>query len=151
MAQYRALQEERRIAANAQANITEGLIQGGMQNSEAYVKNAAGILTRGEESLLRQASLLYQRVTQVLRLCVKLRRALESWLGQEPYRAMEVQLLGPAPAPVAKVNNRFRHRLTLAGKNSKELRNLVAHLVRETQHDKENRGVSVFADMNPLD
>ena len=29
MAQYRALQEERRIAANAQANITEGLIQGG--------------------------------------------------------------------------------------------------------------------------
>ncbi len=89
--------------------------------------------------------------SQVLRLCVKLRRALESWLGQEPYRAMEVQLLGPAPAPVAKVNNRFRHRLTLAGKNSKELRNLVAHLVRETQHDKENRGVSVFADMNPLD
>uniref|UniRef100_UPI000A964396 major capsid protein n=2 Tax=Yersinia TaxID=629 RepID=UPI000A964396 len=46
MAQYRALQEERRIAANAQSNITEGLIQGGMQNSEAYVKNAAGILTR---------------------------------------------------------------------------------------------------------
>jgi len=31
---------------------------------------AASILTRGEESLLRQASLLYQRVTQVLRLCV---------------------------------------------------------------------------------
>ncbi|MFT3989756.1 bifunctional [glutamine synthetase] adenylyltransferase/[glutamine synthetase]-adenylyl-L-tyrosine phosphorylase [Aestuariivirga sp.] len=31
---------------------------------------AAGILRRGEESLLRQASLLYQRVTQVLRLCV---------------------------------------------------------------------------------
>ena len=31
---------------------------------------AAGILPRAEESLLRQASLLYQRVTQVLRLCV---------------------------------------------------------------------------------
>ncbi|CNJ18647.1 Uncharacterised protein [Yersinia aldovae] len=46
MAQYRALQEERKIAANAQTNITNGLIQGGMVNSESYVKNEAGILTR---------------------------------------------------------------------------------------------------------
>jgi hypothetical protein len=46
MAQYRALQEERKIAANAQSSITDSLIAGGMSGSETFVKNEAGILTR---------------------------------------------------------------------------------------------------------
>ncbi len=88
---------------------------------------------------------------QVLKVCMKLRRTLEGWLAGEPYQALGIQLLGPAPAAVAKVNNRFRYKLTLAGKNNKDLRGLVAHLVCAAQNDKENRGVSVFADVNPLD
>lgn len=89
--------------------------------------------------------------SQVLRLCIKLRRTLEGWLGQEPYKAFGLQLLGPAPATITKVNNRFRYKLTLIGKNSKHLRGLIAYLICATQKDKENRGVSVFADVNPLD
>lgn len=89
--------------------------------------------------------------SQVLKVCMKLRRTLEDWLGRAPYGAMEIQILGPAPAAVAKVNNRFRYKLTLAGKSNRELRALVAHLIRAAQNDKENRGVSVFADINPLD
>ena len=87
----------------------------------------------------------------VLRVCMKLRRELERTLQTAPYDAMEIQLLGPAPAAVTKVNNRYRYRVTVSGKNCKELRSLLAHLVRSAQQDKENRGVSVFADMNPLD
>ena len=87
----------------------------------------------------------------VLRTCMKLRRELEHNLHAAPYDTMEIQLLGPAPAAVAKVNNRYRYRVTVSGKNCKELRSLLAHLVRAAQQDKENRGVSVFADMNPLD
>ena len=87
----------------------------------------------------------------VLRTCMKLRRELEHALQTAPYDAMEIQLLGPAPAAVTKVNNRYRYRVTVSGKNCKELRALLAHLVRSAQQDKENRGVSVFADMNPLD
>ena len=87
----------------------------------------------------------------VLRTCMKLRRELEHALHTAPYDTMEIQLLGPAPAAVTKVNNRYRYRVTVSGKNCKELRALLAHLVRSAQQDKENRGVSVFADMNPLD
>ena len=87
----------------------------------------------------------------VLRACMRLRRALETALAKPPYDKLDIHILGPAPASVAKVNNRYRYRVTVSGKNSKELRALLAHLVRSAQQDKENRGVSVFADVNPLD
>ena len=87
----------------------------------------------------------------VLRACMRLRRALETALAKPPYDKLDIHILGPAPASVAKVNNRYRYRVTVSGKNCKELRALLAHLVRSAQQDKENRGVSVFADVNPLD
>ena len=82
----------------------------------------------------------------VLRCCVRLRQSLEAALKQ---RGGEWQLLGPAPASVAKVNNRFRYRITLSGRADKQLRALVAHFIRAAHQDKENRGVSVYADVNP--
>ena len=87
----------------------------------------------------------------VLRACMRLRRTLEGWLNQPPLAGMEAQLLGPAPAAVAKVNDRYRYRLTLAAENTRELRAAVAYLLRCAQRDKENKGVSVSADVNPLD
>lgn len=88
---------------------------------------------------------------QVLFCCVRLRRAAENSLQQPEYQAFECRLLGPAPAPVARVNNRYRYRMTLAGPDNKEMRALVSHLVRAAQKDKENRGVSIFADLDPQD
>ena len=87
----------------------------------------------------------------VLRACMRLRRTLEGWLSQPPFQAQGIQLLGPAPASIAKLNDRYRYRLTLAARNTKEIRAMVAHLVRCAQTDKENKGVSVSADVNPLD
>lgn len=89
--------------------------------------------------------------SRVLQVCMKLRRTLENWLAQENYKKLGVQFLGPAPASVAKVNNRFRYRLTLIGKNTRPLREMVAALLCAAHNDKENKGVSVFADVNPLD
>lgn len=89
--------------------------------------------------------------SKVLRVCMKLRRTLEAWLSKPPYTDLGVQVLGPAPASVAKVNNRFRYRITLSGKNTKEQRALVSALLCAAQCDKENKGVSVFADVDPLD
>ena len=87
----------------------------------------------------------------VLQTCMRLRRSLEEWLRQPPYEGYRSQLLGPAPAAIAKVNNRYRYRLTLSTRNDKRMRALVAHLLCCAQKDKENRGVSVYADVNPLD
>ena len=88
--------------------------------------------------------------TAVLRACAKLRDSLRNALEQQ-YSSVDARLLGPAPAAVAKINNRYRYRVILNTKNTKEIRRLVAHLIRMAQADKLNRGVSVFADINPLD
>ena len=82
----------------------------------------------------------------VLRCCTRLRRSLDQALPQVPG---QWQLLGPAPAAVAKINNRYRYRLTLTGPVGKEARALLAHLLRAAYQDKENRGVSVYVDVNP--
>ena len=81
----------------------------------------------------------------VLRCCVRLRQALDAGLG----RRGDWNILGPAPAAVARVNNRYRYRLTLSGKNDREARAVIAHLLRAVHQDKENRGVSVYADLDP--
>lgn len=87
----------------------------------------------------------------VLRMCTKLRRALEQWLKRPEYQGREVEILGPAPAAVAKVNNRYRYRLTLRGRNDRQIRTLISWLLCAAQNDKENRGISVFADSDPQD
>lgn len=82
----------------------------------------------------------------VLRCCVRLRQALEAALAG---LGTAWQLLGPAPASVAKVNNRYRYRLTLTGTVDRRCRALAAQMIRAAHQDKENRGVSVYADWNP--
>ena len=81
----------------------------------------------------------------VLRCCVRLRQALDVELG----KLGEWRILGPAPTAVAKVNNSYRYRLTLSGKCSRESRALIAHMLRAAHQDKDNRGVSVYADLDP--
>lgn len=86
----------------------------------------------------------------VLHTCLRLRQELTRILDGDSYRTIGYQLLGPAPASVAKVNDRYRYRLTVSTKNQKIMRNLLAHLVRQAQTDKMNRGVSLFVDVNPV-
>ena len=87
----------------------------------------------------------------VLRKCQKLRRSLESWAMAWSDYDTRPRLLGPAPAAVAKVNNRYRYRLTLLCQNTREVRQLIAGLLQAAADDREIRGVSVFADVNPYD
>lgn len=62
----------------------------------------------------------------------------------------EIRLLGPAPLPVLKVNNRFRYRLTLACPDQGEIRRLISGVIYFCSTNKEFKGVSVFGDINPL-
>jgi len=78
----------------------------------------------------------------VLLACTRIRKALEGY-----FRGLDgIKLLGPAPAPVSKVNNRYRYRLLVSCENTKQIRDTIAHTIREFSHDKQGRGVSVFAD-----
>ena len=72
------------------------------------------------------------------------------WRGLENAALLPqvADLLGPAPYAIAKINNQFRFRLTLAAKNTKMLRQLLSELVRGFSKEKESRGVRVFVDIN---
>ena len=78
----------------------------------------------------------------------RFRAMLKSQLESDFYRQEQVQLLGPAPAQVAKLNYSYRCCLTLSCKNTRSLRQLLAHLMREFSKDKQNNGVGIFADVN---
>lgn len=79
----------------------------------------------------------------VLRCCVRLKQALMENLNQD------WKVLGPAPAAVVRVKDRWRYRLTLTGKDSRRAREVIAYLLRAATQDKENKGVSVYADPDP--
>ena len=81
----------------------------------------------------------------------KFRDSLIECLRQPAYGAEHCAVLGPAPCPVPKINYNFRYRLTLRCSQSKALRLLLAHLLRQFAKDSLNRGVSAFADVNGFD
>ena len=89
-----------------------------------------------------------QEETAVLRGAAKFRDSLIACLKMPGYEAENCTVLGPAPCPVPKINYNFRYRLTLRGHMTRQLRLLVAHLLRQFSQDKLNRGVSAFADVN---
>ena len=91
---------------------------------------------------------LGQEETAVLRGAAKFRDSLIECLRGGAYAAEHCTVLGPAPCPVPKINYNFRYRLTLRCRQSKALRLLIAHLLRQFAKDKLNRGVSAFADVN---
>ena len=84
----------------------------------------------------------------VLRGAAKFRDSLNACLKQESYAMERCGVLGPAPCPVPKINYHFRYRLTLHCALTRNLRLLLAHLLRQFSKDKMNRGVSAFIDVN---
>ena len=88
---------------------------------------------------------------RVLHGAAKFKMSLVNLLNTAPYQAETCTVLGPAPCPVPKINYNFRHRLTLRCRMTKSLRQLLAHLLRQFSQDKENRGVTVFIDVNGYD
>ncbi len=87
----------------------------------------------------------------VMRGAVKFRDSLVTLLKMPQYSAENLHCLGPAPCPVAKINYNYRYRLTLRGKLTRPLRQLLAHLLREFSRDKDNRQISAFVDVNGFD
>ena len=88
---------------------------------------------------------------QVLRGAAKFRDSLNACLKQTAYDAEHCHVLGPAPCVVPKINYNYRYRLTLRCKMSRNLRFLIAHLLRQFLKDSANRGVSAFVDVNGMD
>lgn len=83
----------------------------------------------------------------VLRCCTYIRDLLKSKLSSRK----DIRLLGPAPMPIVRINNRYRYRLSIHGCFDKELRSLISGILFHCNTVNEFRGVSVFADLNPME
>ena len=88
---------------------------------------------------------------RVLHGAAKFKMSLMNLLNTADFQTETCTVLGPAPCPVPKINYNFRHRLTLRCRMTKNLRQLLAHLLRQFSTDRENRGVSAYIDVNGFD
>jgi primosomal protein N' (replication factor Y) len=82
-----------------------------------------------------------------IRACLRMHGALSAYFKDMP----EIKLLGPAPALIPKVNNRYRYRLLVSCENNKQVRNTIAHTIREISKDSKYRGILVYADTDVYD
>ena len=85
---------------------------------------------------------------EVRRACMQVRDGLAAAAGSPGYAALELEVLGPAPAGIVKVNDRFRYRITVIGRCDRRLRGLTAAFMKEFSRRSENRGMQIFADCN---
>ncbi|MBQ7540887.1 MAG: primosomal protein N' [Clostridia bacterium] len=70
-------------------------------------------------------------------------------LASEAYAEQKLIVLGPAPAKVLKVSDRYRYRLIVKCRNSARFRAMMAQLLCECGKDKRFREVTTLVDINP--
>ena len=87
----------------------------------------------------------------VLRAAAGLREAMRAGLRYPTAANMAVEIVGPAPAPVVKVNNRYRYRVFWVGRNDHATREMLGYYMRAFHQKKENRGMNLFIDCNAED
>ena len=92
-----------------------------------------------------------QEEDEVRRALDLLTHSLRQAAQQPPYRDMDLQILGPAPAPVVKINGSYRYRTMVLGRNERQLRQLLASFMREFAQRGENCRLHIYTDCNLMD
>lgn len=60
------------------------------------------------------------------------------------------ELLGPMPAPISKIKNKHRWRLLIKCTDSNRIRGMLSILLNEHYIDRNNKGLSLIIDINPV-
>lgn len=87
----------------------------------------------------------------VLRAAAGVRDTLRRLCAAPELAEGQPEVLGPAPAPVLKLNNRYRYRCLLVGKNDRATRERVSWLLKDFANDRANRGLNIFVDCNTME
>ncbi len=103
-----------------------------MQNTPPFSDLLAMTFSGTEEDLVVQAGRFA-------------RERLEQLIGSR-----QAKFLGPTPMSVVKVNNRYRYRVHISCHSGTAVRAYIAQTVIECSTDKRFRGVSVFAESDPV-
>ena len=67
------------------------------------------------------------------------------------YRDIPIRVLGPSPAKISKVNNKYRYKILLKCRNDSRFRSMLASVLKHFSKINEFSDVTVFADMHPLE
>lgn len=87
---------------------------------------------------------------EVTQGALRFRQALAQSLKAPRWADTKIVIMGPAPASVVRVMNRYHYQLTLLAKNTKPLRSLLASLLQWFAKDKANGHITACVDVNPL-
>ncbi len=79
---------------------------------------------------------------------IELFKILKQKLGQD-YKDQKVIVLGPISARVSKISNKFRYRLILKCKNTKQFREMIRDVLSDYSKLNNYNSVSVYIDINP--
>ena len=80
-----------------------------------------------------------------------LRSGLDAAVKKPPYDNMGLELIGPAPAPVVRINGSYRYRLLLLGENNAQVRGLLSSFMRAFAQRAENRRLHIRVDCDLMD
>lgn len=86
--------------------------------------------------------------SDVLAALLRLKQRILSLMGGQ-FSDFHYPVLGPSPASVVRVMGRYRYHLILRCPDNKRRRQLISGVLIEFSKDNKNRGVSLFADLNP--
>ena len=92
-----------------------------------------------------------QEETPVRRAIELLRQGIGNAAKKPPYDTLGIQVIGPAPAPVVKVNGVYRYRLLVLGQNIAPIRELLAGFMRAFVQRSENRRLHIYTDCDKMD
>ncbi len=70
--------------------------------------------------------------------------------ARQEHPNLPLRVLGPSPALVVKVSNKYRYKLIIKCKNNKEFRALLTTVLLDFGNNKEFAKVTAYADMNAL-
>lgn len=90
-----------------------------------------------------------ERERDVLEALVAVKARLES-LMEGQFADIWCPVLGPVPASVVRVQNRYRYHLSIRCPEGKRRRELIGGILREFAADSRFRSVSMYADINPM-
>lgn len=70
--------------------------------------------------------------------------------AKENHSNLPLRILGPSPASIAKVSNKYRYKILVKCRNNKEFRCFLAERVKTFNSINEYKSVTVYVDMNTL-
>lgn len=69
---------------------------------------------------------------------------------EKEYKQEKIIVLGPMPPRISKVNNKFRFRIIIKCKNSRNFRKMISQLLTEYGKNKKYHDITITADINPV-